>query len=112
MAEAEHVSVKFGNHHILRDVSLSIPRGQTVAIIGESGCGKTVLMKTLIGLIRPSRGRVLFDGQDLSTLSHRELATATYSIWFCISAGGPIRQSDDRPECGLSVAAAYAIASS
>ena len=50
----------------LSDISLSIDRGQTVAIIGESGCGKTVFMKTLVGLIKPTRGTVPFDGTGCS----------------------------------------------
>jgi phospholipid/cholesterol/gamma-HCH transport system ATP-binding protein len=70
---AEHVTVRFGSHDILRDVSLQIPRGQTLAIIGESGCGKTVMMKTLIGLVRPTSGRILFDGLDLQKLNYDAL---------------------------------------
>ena len=69
----EEVSVDFGRQRVLRDISLSIPRGQTLAVIGESGCGKTVLLKTIIGLLRPSRGRVHFDGQDLARLSEKDL---------------------------------------
>jgi len=65
--------VDFARHHVLRGISLSIPRGQTVAVIGESGCGKTVLLKSLIGLIPPTRGDVLFDGQNLLKLSDKEL---------------------------------------
>ena len=60
-------------HPVLRNICLRIARGQTLAIIGESGCGKTVLLKTIIGLIRPTRGRVLFDGHDLARISDREL---------------------------------------
>jgi phospholipid/cholesterol/gamma-HCH transport system ATP-binding protein len=67
------LEVRFGRHVVLRDITLSIPRGQTVAIIGESGCGKTVLLKSIIGLIHPSAGRVEFDGKDLATLSDQEL---------------------------------------
>ncbi len=52
---------------------MAIPAGQTLAIIGESGCGKTVLLKTIIGLIQPTRGEVLFDGKDLASLSDQEL---------------------------------------
>ncbi len=70
----EGLHVRFGAQHVLRDVSLEIPRGQTIAVIGESGCGKTVLLKTIIGLMRPSEGRVFFDGQDFTRLSERELA--------------------------------------
>lgn len=73
LVEAIGLHVQFGRQAVLRDVSLSIPRGSTVAIIGESGCGKTVFIKTLIGLVRPLRGSVLFDGQDLGRLSERQL---------------------------------------
>lgn len=66
--------VGFGRQSVLRGVNLEIPRGQTVAIIGESGCGKTVLLKTLIGLIRPTRGEVLFDGKNINRLNDKQLA--------------------------------------
>lgn len=74
MIRLEGVWVVFGGQPVLRDITLHIPRGQTLAIIGESGCGKTVLLKTLIGLIRPSRGAVYFDGLDLTRLSEKELS--------------------------------------
>lgn len=65
--------VTFERQNVLRNICLSIPRGQTVAVIGESGCGKTVLMKSMIGLVRPTQGKILFDGKDLSKLNEREL---------------------------------------
>jgi phospholipid/cholesterol/gamma-HCH transport system ATP-binding protein len=71
--ELRSVTVTFGRSTVLRDISLSIPRGQTLAIIGESGCGKTVLLKTMIGLVRPTRGQMLFDGQDLAKLTDAQL---------------------------------------
>ena len=73
LVHIDDVNVRFGDQTILRKIDLSIYRGQTVAVIGESGCGKTVLMKTVIGLIRPTRGRVFFDGYDFATLDDREL---------------------------------------
>jgi phospholipid/cholesterol/gamma-HCH transport system ATP-binding protein len=73
LAETRDLSVSFGKQPVLRDVSLAIPRGQTVAVIGESGCGKTVFLKTLIGLVRPTVGTALFDGQDLAAMKEREL---------------------------------------
>ncbi len=73
LIDVQQVDVLFGRQHVLRNITLSIPRGQTVAVIGESGCGKTVLLKTMIGLVRPTRGRVLFDGHELSQLSERDL---------------------------------------
>lgn len=73
LIELDRIGVDFGRQHVLRDIDLTIPRGQTVAIIGESGCGKTVLLKTIIGLLHPSRGEVRFDGRVLSQLGDKEL---------------------------------------
>ena len=93
---------------MLRDIDLRVPRGQTLAVIGESGCGKTVLLKTLIGLIRPTRGEVLFDGQNLLKLKDKRAGAAADSVRVLVSERGPVRQHDDRPERGLSAAAAPA----
>ncbi len=73
LVELRDVDVTLAGQNILRGIQLTIPRGQTVAIIGESGCGKTVLMKTVIGLIHPTRGESLFDGRNLARLGDREL---------------------------------------
>lgn len=73
LVEVRDLSVVFGRQQVLRDINLSIPRGQTLAVIGESGCGKTVLMKTLIGLVRPTQGKIIFDGQDLAQQNDKEL---------------------------------------
>jgi len=68
------LGVRFGRQDVLRDISLEMQPGETLAILGESGCGKTVLLKTLIGLVRPTAGDVLFDGRSLPRLNDRELA--------------------------------------
>lgn len=73
LVELRDVSVEFARLRVLIDMSLAIPRGQTIAVIGESGCGKTVLLKAIIGLIRPTRGAVYFDGRNLAHLNDREL---------------------------------------
>jgi phospholipid/cholesterol/gamma-HCH transport system ATP-binding protein len=82
IVEIENVSMRFRQHSVLRDVSLAIPRGQCVCIIGESGCGKTVMLKLIIGLLRPTTGRVLFDGRDLAGLSEAELNRARLRFGF------------------------------
>jgi phospholipid/cholesterol/gamma-HCH transport system ATP-binding protein len=74
LIDIRSLHVQFGTQPVLRDITLQIPRGQTLAIIGESGCGKTVLLKTIIGLITPTDGEMYFDGQDLSSLNERRLA--------------------------------------
>lgn len=73
LVEVRSLSVEFGKQKVLRNITLSIPRGQTVAVIGESGCGKTVLLKTLIGLIPPTEGEVYFDGRNLAKLTDAQL---------------------------------------
>src|SRR5262245_20836022 len=73
LIELNDLSINFGRQAVLRNISLSIPRGQTLAVIGESGCGKTVLLKAIIGLLRPSSGHVVFDGRRIDELSDSEL---------------------------------------
>ena len=74
LIEFHGVDVRLGRQNVLREIELDIPRGQTVAVIGESGCGKTVLLKTIIGLIRPTCGNVFFDGRELIGLDDQTLA--------------------------------------
>ena len=72
--ELNQITMRFGRQTVLRDLTLHVERGQTLCVIGESGCGKTVLLKLMIGLLKPTRGSVKFDGQDLATLKQHELA--------------------------------------
>jgi phospholipid/cholesterol/gamma-HCH transport system ATP-binding protein len=75
LIEVQSMNVAFGAQRVLRDIDFRVRRGQTLAIIGESGCGKTVLMKTIIGLIKPTQGKVLLDGHKLSSMREKELTT-------------------------------------
>jgi phospholipid/cholesterol/gamma-HCH transport system ATP-binding protein len=70
----EQVSLQFNGQRVLQAIDLGIAREQTVGVIGESGCGKTVLLKLIIGLLRPSSGRVVIDDRDLATLPEAEQA--------------------------------------
>jgi phospholipid/cholesterol/gamma-HCH transport system ATP-binding protein len=67
------VTMRFRQQTVLRDLTLRIEKGETVCVIGESGCGKTVLLKLIIALLRPTRGVVRFDGRDLAALTDAEL---------------------------------------
>jgi phospholipid/cholesterol/gamma-HCH transport system ATP-binding protein len=69
----QQASMQFDGQQVLHAVDLNVHRGQTVCVIGESGCGKTVLLKLMIGLLRPTVGRALFDGKVLTDMTEREL---------------------------------------
>jgi len=73
MIEIENLSVAFEGNYVIEDLSLSIPEGIITVIAGRSGSGKTVLMKTVEGLIKPVAGRVLIDGTDIFRISENEL---------------------------------------
>ena len=73
LLELHHVHVRFRQQAVLRDISVRLKTGETLAVIGESGCGKTVLLKNMIGLVTPNSGQVRFDNQDLAQLSDAEL---------------------------------------
>lgn len=64
----EGVTVRFGPQPVLRGIDLDVKSGECVAVIGGSGCGKTVLLKLIVGLLRPTLGRVRFDGHVLAEL--------------------------------------------
>src|SRR5437870_4363378 len=73
LIKLDQVAMQFGGQPVLRDIGLAVYRGQTLVVIGESGCGKTVLLKLIIGLLRPTLGWVTFDGQVLADLDDRAL---------------------------------------
>lgn len=72
MIEVEHLSKYFSGVNVLNDVSTSFERGKTNLIIGQSGSGKTVFLKSLIGLHQPDSGRIAFDGVYLDELERNE----------------------------------------
>lgn len=73
MIEVRDLRKKFGSHTVLDGVSFKIEHGESVVIIGRSGCGKSVLLKHLIGLLRPDSGEVCIDDTPISQLDEREL---------------------------------------
>ena len=73
MIEIRGVKKRFEDKPVLEGVDLSIPKGEALVIVGKSGCGKTVLLKSLIGLIRPDQGQILIDGQDITRMRRKEL---------------------------------------
>lgn len=69
----EGLTKRFGPNTVLQDVSFDVPRGQITAILGPSGTGKSVLLKTIIGLLKPEAGRIFVDGEEITSMSERHL---------------------------------------
>lgn len=72
----------FGAKEVLKGVTIDIPNGKTTCIIGKSGCGKSVLLKHIVGLLKADKGKVLVDDVDISTLEQKELFAMRQRIGF------------------------------
>ncbi len=73
MIKVEQLSKSFGTKQVLNDVSLEIPDGKIFAILGQSGSGKSVLLKHIIGLLAPDSGKIIVDGTDVHALAYGKL---------------------------------------
>src|SRR5882757_3147137 len=111
LVEIRDVHYAIGGRDIFKGLTLSVPRRQVTAIMGPSGTGKTTLLKLITGQIHPSRGQVLVDGKDVSTLSHRELYVLRQRMGMLFQNGAlltdlsvfenvafPLREHTDLPE--------------
>ncbi len=78
--ELKELRKSFGDLVVLDGINLSIDKGESLAIIGASGTGKSVMLKHIIGLMAPDSGQVLFDGRDVSKLSDRDLVAVRQRI--------------------------------
>ncbi len=76
MIRVEGLWKSFGEKEVLRGISLEVEAGTTFVVLGASGSGKTVLLKHVIGLLKPDRGSVVVDGKEMSSLEGRELTEA------------------------------------
>ena len=81
MIELSDVHKAFGANRVLRGVNLSIASGTSMVIIGGSGTGKSVLLKCILGLVRPDAGRITLDGQDVTT-GDRDAFLARFGLLF------------------------------
>ncbi len=86
LVQLRNLTIQFNAQTVLSNINLQVKKGETIAIIGESGCGKTVLMKTIIRLIRPTKGDVFFDGKNLGETNERELTTQRMRFGFVFQA--------------------------
>lgn len=82
MIEFERVRKRFGSQEVLRGVSLKVPQGETLVLLGASGVGKTVLLKAVIGLVELDDGDVTVDGMSISRADERALAAVRRRVGY------------------------------
>jgi len=73
MIEIRNLKKSFQGKSVLKNINMTIPDGKTMVIVGCSGCGKTVLLRSIIGLVKPDSGSIRIDGRDITQLSHDAL---------------------------------------
>jgi branched-chain amino acid transport system ATP-binding protein len=76
LLQVEDMHTYLGDSHIIQGVSLAVPAGKVVALLGRNGAGKTTTLRSIMRMVRPRRGRVTFDGRDISGLATYEIARA------------------------------------
>ncbi len=87
MISVQNICKRFDGRGVLFDVSLDIFEGETLAIIGRSGSGKSVLMKHIIGLLKPDSGTITVDGTNINTISYTELRTVRQQFGVLFQGG-------------------------
>jgi phospholipid/cholesterol/gamma-HCH transport system ATP-binding protein len=87
MIEFRHVYKYFDDEAVLKDISFKINPGETKIILGESGSGKSTILKLILGLIRPDDGQILIDGQDISQMMERDIVKVRSNIGMVFQEG-------------------------
>jgi phospholipid/cholesterol/gamma-HCH transport system ATP-binding protein len=87
LIELRHIYKRFGWLEVLNDVSLQIEKGKCLVILGASGSGKSVMLKHIVGLLKPDRGEVWFSGRRIDILSERELMKVRERFGFLFQQG-------------------------
>jgi len=87
MIEIKNIVKSFSGQQILKDLNFTYEKGKTNLVIGQSGSGKTVLLKCLLGLFKPEHGSILFDGEDIVTMSNRNLKKLRKEVGMVFQGG-------------------------
>ncbi|MBU1852467.1 MAG: ABC transporter ATP-binding protein [Candidatus Omnitrophica bacterium] len=111
MIEIINLSRSFGDNKVLQNLNLTVNSGEVMVIIGRSGCGKSVLLKHIIGLLKPDFGQIIIEGEDVTKMEDKELdqlrlsfgmlfqgAALFDSMTVCENVGFALKEHTDMPE--------------
>ena len=87
MIEIKEITKSFTEHRVLDNLSLTINTGETKVIIGRSGCGKSVLLKHIVGILKPDKGEIFIDGHEVTRLSGKEMKPILMKIGMVFQGG-------------------------
>jgi phospholipid/cholesterol/gamma-HCH transport system ATP-binding protein len=87
MIEIVNLYKSFGEHKVLDNTSLKIATGETCVIIGRSGCGKSVLLKHIVGVLKPDSGKIFIEGQEITRLNDKKLEAVRLKIGLVFQGG-------------------------
>src|SRR4030065_2104913 len=87
VVKMEHLKKSFGNNHVLRDINLVLNKGENLAILGQSGSGKSVLIKCIVGLAEIDDGKLFISGKNISELKEKEQIEIQKKIGFLFQSG-------------------------
>jgi phospholipid/cholesterol/gamma-HCH transport system ATP-binding protein len=87
MIEIKELYKSFNSHQVLSGLNLKIQKGSTCVIIGRSGCGKSVLLKHIVGILKPDSGKVVVDSKDVTSLKDKELNALRLKISIVFQGG-------------------------
>ena len=87
MIEVKNLFKSYGGKGVLSDISLSVSHGQSLAVVGKSGAGKSVLLRCLIGLVKPDNGTIYVDNKLINTMNFRQLQKIRSSIGMVFQFG-------------------------
>ncbi|HMS65372.1 MAG TPA: ABC transporter ATP-binding protein [Ignavibacteria bacterium] len=103
MIEIKDLKKKFGSKQVLDGVNLKIEKGVTLVIIGRSGCGKSVLLKHIIGLLKPDEGSVLIEGKNISEMNEKEIYKIRKQFGFLFQGAALFDSMDVEQNIGLAL---------
>jgi len=80
MLEVKNIKVAYGKTVVIHDLSLNVQKGELVTLLGANGAGKTITLKTIVGLLKPMEGEIIFEGEDISKIASEQIVKRGISL--------------------------------